>query len=79
MKHYSKEELEQYRRQTMPLLARLACAAHLRDCSDCAHTLAELLDDDSLVSDIRDSLRRYAQASDTTIYPKHEEKNAPSL
>ncbi|MGN0879216.1 MAG: hypothetical protein ACI4WT_07155 [Oligosphaeraceae bacterium] len=79
MKHYSKEELEQYRRQTMPLLARLACAAHLRDCSDCAHTLAELLDDDSLVSDIRDSLRRYAQASDTAIHPKHDEKNAPSL
>ena len=78
MKHYSKEELEQYRRQTMPLLARLACAAHLHDCSDCSKTLAELLDDDSLVSDIRDSLRRYAQASDTTIPPNHEKK-APAL
>lgn len=78
MKHYSKEELEQYRRQTMPLLARLACAAHLHDCSDCVKTLAELLDDDSLVSDIRNSLQRYAQASDTSIHTNHEKK-APAL
>ena len=78
MKHYSKEELEQYRRQTMPLLARLACAARLHDCSDCAKTLAELLDDDSLVSDIRNSLQRYAQASDTSIHTNHEKK-APAL
>ena len=65
MKHYTKEELESYRQHGMPVLGRLACAAHLKECAACADLLKELEADDAFVSELRDSLRIYEEAAKT--------------
>lgn len=57
MKHYSKEELECYRLRTMSLLGRLTCTAHLKDCPACSKLLHDLDDDDTLIAEIKSSLR----------------------
>ena len=59
MKHYTKEELELYRNRKMSLLGRLACAAHLRKCPECAKRLEELKADDSFVAEIQESIAAY--------------------
>ena len=61
MSHYTKEELEQYRNKEMPVIKRLNCAAHLKECASCATLLAELDDDAAFVSRLRDSLKRYEE------------------
>ena len=62
MKHYTKEALELYRNREMSLLGRIQCAAHIRECSECAKRLLELEKDDSLIAELRNSLRVYQEA-----------------
>ena len=64
MPHYTKEELELYRNKQMSLLKRIACAAHLKECPECARLLRELDDDDRLIAEIRSSVELYRDLSE---------------
>ena len=63
MKHYTKEELDCYRHHEMSVLGRIACAAHLKECDECANRLVELEQDDRFVGELRDSIRAYKVAA----------------
>ncbi len=63
MKHYTKDELEQYRNKGMSVFGRMNCAAHLKECVSCAMLLAELDDDAVFVGKIRESIKRYEEAT----------------
>ncbi|MBP1583493.1 MAG: hypothetical protein J6866_06020 [Victivallales bacterium] len=62
MKHYTKEELDCYRHHEMSVLGRINCAAHLKECDECANLLVELEQDDVFVGELRDSIRKYQEA-----------------
>ena len=62
MKHYTKEELDCYRHHDMSVLGRINCAAHLKECDQCAKILVELEQDDTFVGELRESLRLYKEA-----------------
>jgi hypothetical protein len=62
MKHYTKEELEQYRNGGMSIFGKMKCAAHLKECESCATLLAELDEDADFVGKLRESLKRYEEA-----------------
>ena len=59
MKHYSKEELDMYRHGKLSVLGRIACAAHLKQCPECAAKLRELDADDELLRSLRSSLQNF--------------------
>ena len=63
MKHYTKEELDSYRRGTMSTLGKISCSIHLRDCPQCSEILAELDEDDKLIQDIRSSIQIFQDLS----------------
>ncbi len=63
MKHYTKEELELYRHHEMSVLRRVACSAHLKECTVCASLLKELDRDDAFVMELRDSIRIFDEAA----------------
>lgn len=63
MKHYTKEELDSYRRGTMSTLGKINCSIHLRDCPQCSEILAELDEDDKLIQDIRSSIQIFQDLS----------------
>ena len=67
VKHYPKEELELFRNKQMPLLQRLSCAAHLKECVECACLLKELEAEDAFVSELRESLRLFDELSQTGV------------
>ena len=72
MKHYTKEELELFRHDRMSVLGRIACAAHLKNCEDCAARLRELEEEDRFVDDLRTSVRLYKDLNSdkTAPHPK---------
>ena len=59
MKHYTKEELEQYRNKEMSVIKRINCSAHLKECASCSTLLSELDDDAAFVGKLRESIKRY--------------------
>ena len=63
MKHYTKEELEQYCNKEMAVFSRIKCASHLKECPSCALLLAELEDDAVFVGRLRESIKRYEEAT----------------
>ncbi len=63
MKHYTKEELELYRSKEMPLISRVRCAAHLKQCVECASLLKELEAEDVFVAELRESIRLFGELS----------------
>ncbi|MBR4902693.1 MAG: hypothetical protein IKZ46_17260 [Victivallales bacterium] len=63
MKHYTKEELELYRHHEMSVLRRVACSAHLKECTACTSLLKELDTDDAFVMELRDSIRIFDEAA----------------
>ena len=63
VKHYTKEELELYRHKEMPLLSRMRCATHLKQCVECASLLKELETEDAFVAELRESIRLFAELS----------------
>ena len=60
-KHYSKEELELFRNHQMSILGRLACQAHLKECSECSNLLKELFEDDVFIRQLRASALLYEE------------------
>ena len=66
MSHYTKEELELFRHDQMSVLGRISCAAHLKNCPECAKLLAELDDEDRFVDDLRNSVKLYKNLSAPT-------------
>ena len=62
MKHYTKEQLDCYRHHQMSVLGRVKCAAHLKECDECAKLLVELEQDDSFVDELREGLKCYQEA-----------------
>ena len=63
MTHCTREELELYRHRQLSLLKRIACASHLKECSECARLLRELEADDRLIAEIRSSVELYRNLS----------------
>jgi hypothetical protein len=57
MKHYSKEELDQYVHKDVNFLLKRRIKSHLHGCSKCSKVLEELIEDDRLLNDIRSSVR----------------------
>lgn len=65
MKHYSKEELDLYRNGKMSVLGKITCAAHLKNCPECAILLQELEEDDKLIAHLRASVQIYNDLSES--------------
>lgn len=59
MTHYTKEDLELFRNGQMSVLGKIGCAAHLKNCKECAELLKELESEDRLIHDLRNSLQIY--------------------
>ena len=64
MKHYTKEELELYRNGQMSVFNRISCSCHLRGCEKCTAVMAELKDDDRLITNLRSSIQLYQELSE---------------
>ncbi len=67
MAHYTKEELELYRHHEMSVLGRIACASHLKECSECAKLLEELKSEDDFVKELRCSVEIFETLSKKNI------------
>ena len=67
MKHYTVEELDQYRHCGLSILERIQCKAHLKTCPECRQKLEELSADDILIDELRSSLRIFQELSDMPI------------
>lgn len=65
MSHYKKEDLELFRSGEMSLLGRISCSRHLAECKKCARSLQELEQDDSLLNQLKNSIRLYKEFSDS--------------
>ena len=65
MTHYTKEDLELYRHHEMSVLGRIACSAHLKECSECKRLLDELKKDDEFISELRGSIAIFSELSKT--------------
>lgn len=65
MAHYTKEDLELYRHHEMSVLGRIACSAHLKECSECKRLLDELKKDDEFISELRGSIAIFSELSKT--------------
>lgn len=63
MTHYTKEDLELYRHHEMSVLGRIACSAHLKECSECKRLLDELKKDDEFISELRGSIAIFSELS----------------
>ncbi len=70
MKHYTREELDQYRHKDMSFILRLICRAHLSICSQCRQKLSKLHDDDTLLRRLKDSLNMLNIESNSLTYQK---------
>lgn len=70
MKHYTTEELDQYRHRDMNLISRLICRVHLCICSHCRKQMSELHHDDALLIEIRDSLNMLNIEHNPATYQK---------
>lgn len=69
MKHYTQAELDMYRHCDMNLLGRIQCAAHLKDCPECAKKLEELKIDDELIFQLQASVELFQTFSDDAHLP----------
>ncbi len=58
MRHYQLPELDQYRNGKMPFLSRLPCRWHLIGCNRCRVRLNRLAEDDLLLRDIKESVKK---------------------
>ena len=63
MSHYSREDLDMFRHGKLSVLGRIACAAHLKQCPECAAKLRELEADDAFLRRLRDSIRMFDEAA----------------
>ncbi len=61
--HYSTEELELYRHGKLSVLGAIRCRAHLKNCPECRRALAQLDDDDALISELRQSVEFHREFS----------------
>ena len=66
MEHYTKEELDLFRNDKMSVLGKIRCAAHVKNCPECAKLLEELNSDDQLLRDLRGSVELYQQLAPKT-------------
>lgn len=66
MRHYTKEELEAYRRHTMSLVGRMKCTLHLSQCHQCAQLLQSVTEDDALLDELRECLEVYGESLQIT-------------
>ena len=66
MEHYTKEELDLFRNDRMSVLGKIRCAAHVKNCPECAKLLEELNEDDQLLRDLRGSVELYQQLAPKT-------------
>lgn len=55
--HYPLYELDRYRTRTMAPPCRLRCRIHLSRCRRCRARMRQLLSDDRLILDLRESAR----------------------
>lgn len=70
MKHYTSEELDQFRHKDMNFLLRFICRVHLCICSRCRDQMSQLHYDDTLLKKIRDSLNKLKVEPNSATYQK---------
>ena len=70
MKHYTSEELDQYRHRDMNLFLRFFCCVHLCICSGCRKQMSQLHHDDALLMKIKDSLETLKAEPNFSTYQK---------
>ena len=70
MKHYTSEELDQYRHRDMNVFSRFFCGAHLCICARCRNQLSQLHHDDALLMKIKDSLEKLKAEPNFVTYQK---------
>ena len=58
MNHYQKEELDRYLHKDVNFVTRRKIKNHLNNCSVCSKILQQLVDDDNLLKDIRQSYKQ---------------------
>ena len=63
MPHFTKEELDSFRHSSMPLLNRINCSIHLRECEICKKLMEELEEDDLLIKNLRSVEQIYREIS----------------
>lgn len=71
MKHFTKEELELFRHNEVSFFQKILIKRHLKKCSQCTETLAQLQEEDLFIADLRDSVRLFQTLS--------EKENTPAL
>ena len=59
MKHYTSEQLDQFKHGDMTLVQRFVCRIHLHICSDCRKQLNSIADDDSFVSELKNAVKQF--------------------
>lgn len=64
--HYASHELDQYRTRAMPWFQWLHCRLHLLHCTRCRARLTQLVRDDLLIHDLRNSEREMDVAGNST-------------
>ena len=70
MKHYTSEELDQYRHKDMNFILRLICRIHLCVCSSCREQMALLNHDDQLLMKIKNSINKLKIEPNSVTYRK---------
>lgn len=70
MKHYSLENLEEYRNRTLPHLSRFLCWFHLLFCKRCQLRLRRLREDDIFVAELRTALKTMAVPDNPAEYQR---------
>lgn len=70
MKHYTSEELDQYRHKDMNFVLRFICFVHICICSGCREQMSQLHYDDTLLIKIKDSLNKLKMEPNSVTYQK---------
>jgi len=70
MKHYTSEELDQYRHKDMNFILRFICRIHLCFCSDCRAAMLQLRHDDTLLLKIKNSMNKLKIEANPVTYQK---------
>jgi len=70
MKHYTSEELDQYRNKDMNFILRLICRVHLSLCTHCRKQMSDLYHDDALLVKLKDSLNMLNVEPNAVTYQK---------
>jgi hypothetical protein len=59
MKHYTQEQLDQYKHGDMSIIGKLTCKMHLCFCQKCSDQLRTISEDDSFMSELKNAVKTF--------------------